>query len=68
MVRKTRKYKYTAFVPKTVKATKRTGKKIFNSINYIFNSTAKTLKKTTKILDKRVATSISSLTKRQHRR
>ena len=68
MVRKTRKHKYTAFVPKTVRATKRTGKKIVNTINYIFNSTVKTLKRTTKMLDKSVASSISSLTKRRHRR
>jgi hypothetical protein len=59
--------KYTAFVPKTVKATKAVGSSIIKKINYIFNSGFKTLKKTTKYMDKTTAKSIRSLTKRKHR-
>ncbi len=59
--------RYTAFVPKTLKATKNVGKSTLKRINYFFSSTAKTLKKTTKMLDKRAAKSIRSLTKRRRR-
>ncbi len=59
--------RYTAFVPKTLKATKNVGKSTLKRINYFFNRTAKTLKKTTKMLDKRAAKSIRSLTKRRRR-
>jgi hypothetical protein len=59
--------KYTAFVPKTLKATKNVGKSTIKKINYFLNNTAKTIKKTTKMLDKRAAKSIRSLTKRRRR-
>ena len=59
--------KYTAFVPKTLKATKNVGKSTIKKINYFFNNTARTIKKTTKMLDKRAAKSIRSLTKRRRR-
>jgi hypothetical protein len=59
--------RYTAFVPKTLKATKNVGKSTLKKLNYFLNNTAKTLKKTTTMLDKRAAKSIRSLTKRRRR-
>lgn len=56
---------YTAFVPKTVKATKTIGNTIIKNINYFLKSTTKTIKSGTKMLDKRTAKSIRSLTKRR---
>ncbi len=57
--------KYTAFVPKTVKATKNTGRKILNKINLFLNKTNKTVKKTTKMLNRRTASTIRSFTKKR---
>jgi hypothetical protein len=59
--------KYTAFVPKTLRASKNVGKAAVKKINYFLRNTAKKLKKTTKMLDKRAAKSIRSLTKRRRR-
>jgi hypothetical protein len=60
--------KYTAFVPKTFKATKNVGTKAIKEINYFLRTTKKTLKKTGKMLNVTAAKSISSLTKRRVRR
>jgi hypothetical protein len=59
--------KYTAFVPKTLKATKNIGKSTMKKFKYFLSNTTSTLKRTTKMLDKRAAKSIRSLTKRRHR-
>jgi ERCC4-type nuclease len=57
--------RYTAFVPKTLKATKNVGKSTVKKINYFLRKTVKTVKKTTKMLDGRTAKTIRSLTKRR---
>ena len=59
---------YTAFVPKTIKATRRFGKAAVKRIDYFLKNSVLTLKKTTKRLDKRVASSIGSLTKKRSRK
>ena len=59
--------KYTAFVPKTLRASKNVGKTAAKKINYFLRSTAKKIKKTAKMLDRRTAKSIRSLTKRRRR-
>jgi hypothetical protein len=59
---------YTAFVPKTMKATKTAGNTIMKKINYFFTNTTKTLKRRAKMLDKQTAKTIGSLTRRQTRR
>jgi hypothetical protein len=60
--------KYTAFVPKTVKATTDMGKSVIRKINYFLTNTVSTLKKTTKAVDRRAAKSIRTLTKRRIRK
>jgi hypothetical protein len=68
---KSRLNRYTALVPKTLKATKSVGTSVVKKINYFLNNTAKTIKKSTKILDKTAAKSIKSiysLTKRRNRK
>lgn len=68
MARKTRNNrikKYTAFVPKTMKATKNTGKKILSNINFFLNKTNKTVKTTAKMLNRKAAQSIRSFTKKR---
>lgn len=59
--------KYTAFVPKTLRASKNVGKTAAKKINYFLRNTAKKIKKTAKMLDRRTAKSIRSLTKRRRR-
>jgi hypothetical protein len=59
---------YTAFIPKTMKATRRFSKAAVNRIGYFLKNTTSTLKKTTKRLDKRMARSIGSLTKKHSRK
>ncbi len=60
--------KYTAFVPKTMKATKNVGKKVVSGLNYFLNKSTKTLKNTTKMIDRRAAKTIRSMTKRRLRK
>lgn len=60
--------KYTAFVPKTFKATKNVGKKAITEISYFLRNTKKTLKRTGAMLNRTTAKSIRSLTKRRQRR
>lgn len=60
--------KYTALAPKTMKATKAMGDAVVKKINYFFNAAAKTVKKTTKMIDRKTSKSISSFTKRRVRK
>ncbi len=60
--------KYTAFVPKTFKATKNVGVKAIKEINYFLRTTKKTLKKTGKMINSTASRSIRTLTKRRVRR
>ena len=66
--RKSQIKQYTAFVPKTMKATKAAGNTIMKKIDYFFKSSRKSLKKGAKMLDKRTAKTIGSLTRRHTRR
>jgi hypothetical protein len=59
--------RYTAFVPKTLKATKSVGTAAVKRINYYINSTKKTIKKTTAMIDKTAAKSIRTLSKLRNR-
>jgi len=59
---------YTAFVPKTIKATRGLGSAAIKKIDYFLKNTVSSLRKTTKRLDRRVAKSIGSLTKRRARK
>ena len=59
---------YTAFVPKTVRATTEMGKSVIKKINYFLRNGVTTLKKTTKAIDRRAAKSIRSMTKRRNRK
>jgi hypothetical protein len=60
--------KYTALAPKTMRATKAIGSSVVKKISYIFNAAAKTVKKTTKMIDRKTAKSIRSFTKRRIRK
>lgn len=60
--------KYTAIAPKTIKATKSMGTAVIKKINYFFNVAAKTVKKTTKMIDRKTSKSISSFTKKHSRK
>jgi hypothetical protein len=60
--------KYTALAPKTVKATKAVAVNAIKKINFLICKTVKTLKKTTKSIDKTTSKAIRSLTKRRGRK
>ncbi len=60
--------KYTAYAPKTLRATRAIGSSVVKKINYFFNAAAKTVKKTTKMIDRKTAKSIRSFTKRRIRK
>jgi hypothetical protein len=60
--------KYTAFVPKTMRATKVLGRSMVNRMNYFLNKTNKTIKNTAKYIDRKTAKSIRSFTKRRARK
>lgn len=60
--------KYTAIAPKTLRATKAIGSSVIKKINYIFNAAAKTVKKTTKMIDRKTAKTLRSFTKRRIRK
>jgi hypothetical protein len=60
--------RYTALVPKTLRATKAASTSVIKKINYFLNNTANAIRKTTKKLDKATAKSIRSLTKRRTRK
>jgi hypothetical protein len=60
--------KYTALVPKTVKATRSMGTMVVKKINYFLKDAKSTLKRGAKSIDRRTAKSIRSLTKRNSRK
>jgi hypothetical protein len=60
--------KYTALAPKTLKASKAIGSTVVKKINYFLCSAAKTVRKTTKMIDRKTAKSIRSFTKRRSRK
>lgn len=60
--------KYTALVPRTMRATKIFGKTMVNKLNYFLKKTKKTVKNTTKYIDRKTAKSIGSLTKKRNRK
>jgi len=65
---KSRLRKYTALVPKTLKATRSISTAVVKKINIFLTNTVLTLKKKTKSIDRRAAKSIRSLTKRHGRK
>lgn len=62
---KTKIRNYTAFVPNTIKATRGFGTVAVKKIDYFLKNSVSTLRKTTKHLDKHIAKTISSLTKKR---
>lgn len=60
--------KYTAFVPKTLRATRNVGKYTIKKLNYFLRNTAKKIKNTTKLLNRGAARSIRSITKKRGRK
>jgi hypothetical protein len=65
---KNRILKYTAFVPKTLKATRNAGKNVIKRLDYFLRNSVNTLKNTTKAIDRRTAKTIRSFTKKRSRR
>lgn len=55
--------KYTALVPKTIKATRKTSKKLLKKVNFYIKNGTRRLKKLPKSIDNRLARSIHFLTK-----
>lgn len=73
MVRKTRKAKagykrITAFIPKTLRATKAVGNKAVRNIQYFLNKGVKSATDVAKAFDKRTAKTLRSLTRRRVRK
>ena len=73
MKRKSNKFrlsikKYTALAPKTVKATKAVAINAIKKINFLLTKTVKTVKNTTKSIDRTTAKAIRSITKRRGRK
>jgi hypothetical protein len=58
--------KYTAFAPKTLRATRRLGSNVLSRLNSFFNSAANTLKTSVKRVDRKVSRSIRFFTKKRH--
>jgi len=61
-------FKYTAFVPKTMNATKAVGRNVVKRINYFLKKSAKTVKRAATKIDKRSAKTIRSITKKRSRK
>ncbi len=59
--------RYTAFVPKTLKASKNVGKAAIQKLNYFLRNATRKVRKTTKMIDSRTAKTLRSLTKRRIR-
>jgi len=73
MKRKSNKFrlsikKYTALAPKTIKATKSVAINAIKKINFLMCKTVKTVKNTTKSIDRTTAKAIHSITKRRGRK
>jgi len=64
-MKKYRINKYTAFVPKTIKATKKLSRNTLGKIKFFLLNTKKTLKNTGKMLNSATSKSIRSLTKKR---
>ena len=60
--------KYTALAPKTIKATKAVAINAIKKINFLLTKTVKTVKNTTKSIDRTTPKAIRSLTKRRSRK
>ena len=60
--------KYTALAPKTVKATKAVATNAIKKINFLVCKTVRTLRNTTKSIDRTTSKAIRSLTKRRSRK
>ena len=60
--------KYTALAPKTIKATKAVAINAIKKINFLLTKTVKTVKNTTKSIDRTTSKAIRSLTKRRSRK
>ncbi len=60
--------KYTALAPKTIKATKAVAINAIKKINFFLCKTVKTVKNTTKSIDRTTAKAIRSITKRRGRK
>jgi hypothetical protein len=60
--------KYTAFVPKTLKATRNLKKSTMKRFSYFLNQSSKTVKNTAKFINQQTAKTLRSLTKRRSRR
>lgn len=60
--------KYTALAPKTIKATKAMAINAIKKINFLLSKTVKTVKNTTKSIDRTTSKAIRSLTKRRNRK
>jgi hypothetical protein len=58
----------TELAPKTLKATKSMSNAFIKKITYFLNKTIKTLKNTSKLIDKKTAKTIRSITKRRGRK
>ena len=73
MKRKSNKFrlsikKYTDLAPKTIKATKSVAINAIKKINFLMCKTVKTVKNTTKSIDRTTAKAIRSITKRRGRK
>ena len=71
MVRKTRKNGYkriTAMIPKTLKATRNMGNKALKNVQYFLSKGVKGITNTTRLLDKKTAKTLRSLTRRRGRK
>jgi hypothetical protein len=66
--RKSKMKRYTAFVPKTLKASRKLKSAVIQQITYFFKDSKKTLKKARKSVDNTLSKSLSSITKRRLRR
>ena len=69
MKRKTKSLrKYTAFVPRTLRATKNLKKTTIKRFSYFLKQSGKTVKNTAKFLNTQTAKTLRSLTKRRSRK
>lgn len=71
MPRKTRKRglkRLTAIVPKTFRATANLGRRTMKRVNSVLNGTARLVKRTSSAIDKRIAKTIRSITKKHSKK
>lgn len=65
MRKKSKMNRYTAYVPKTIKATKNLSKATVKNISSFLLKGIKTVKKTTNVIGKKATKSLRSMTKRR---